>query len=98
MSCIAELTIFPLDRGIHMSPFVARAIRVISDSGLPFELGPMGTCIEGDAAEVMECAGRCLTALTEMSDRVYMVVKLDWRAGTDDRMKAKVRAVEELIG
>ena len=47
MSVIVELSIFPMDKGVSVSPYVARAIRIIENSGLSYELNPMGTSIEG---------------------------------------------------
>ena len=37
-----QLTIFPLNKGEgSLAPYVARALRVIRESGLPYVLGPM---------------------------------------------------------
>jgi len=48
MSAIAEIAIFPLDKGMHLSRYVDGAIEEIRESGLPYRTGPMGTCVEGD--------------------------------------------------
>ena len=50
---LAELTIIPLGRGQHISSAIAPAISLIETSGLPFQLTPSGTCIEGDWDRVM---------------------------------------------
>ena len=54
MSTLAELSIFPLDKGISVSTYVAKMLKIIQNSGLEYELGPMGTCIEGEWEEIME--------------------------------------------
>ena len=35
MSLIVELSVFPMDKGASVSAFVARAVSVIRESGLP---------------------------------------------------------------
>ena len=36
MSVIVEFSIFPLDKGESLSPYVARALNKIQESGLPY--------------------------------------------------------------
>jgi uncharacterized protein (TIGR00106 family) len=63
MSVLIEMSIFPMDKGESVSQYVARAIKVIQASGLPYELNPMGTCIEGEWDEVMDVVSRCFQDL-----------------------------------
>jgi uncharacterized protein (TIGR00106 family) len=99
MSVIVELSIFPVDTsGASLSPYVARVLRVLQASGLPFELNPMGTCIEGDWEPVWAAVSACMRELQKDSERVYLTVKADWRRGADRRMAAKVDAVREKLG
>ena len=44
MSAIADLTIFPLDKGESVSSYVAEAVKVVQTSGLEYQIGPMSTC------------------------------------------------------
>jgi uncharacterized protein (TIGR00106 family) len=97
MSVIVEFSIFPVDKGASLSPYVARAVRIIRDSGLPFELNPMGTSIEGEWDEVMAVVKRCFEDLAADSSRVYAVMKVDYKAGQSGQLTAKVRAVEERL-
>ena len=53
---------FPLDKGESVSPYVARLVRVIRESGLPHKLGPMGTSIEGEWHQVMAVVTHCFEA------------------------------------
>ena len=46
MGLLINFSIFPVDRDESLSPYVARAVKIIKDSGLPYKLGPMGTSIE----------------------------------------------------
>ncbi len=97
MSVLAELTIFPTGKGGSLSQYVSRVVKLIRDSGLAYELGPMGTCVEGEWDEVMELAGRCYRELEPDCDRVYIVMKLDCRRGAKDRISGKVASVEKRI-
>ncbi|MBU1002225.1 MAG: MTH1187 family thiamine-binding protein [Proteobacteria bacterium] len=98
MSVILEMSIFPMDKGMSVSPYVARALGIIRASGLEHRLGPMGTCIEGQWDEVMAVAGDCLRDLQQDCERVYLNMKLDWRRGGDGRLDAKPAAVLDKLG
>ncbi|MEW5773705.1 MAG: MTH1187 family thiamine-binding protein [Thermodesulfobacteriota bacterium] len=98
MSVIAELSIFPLDKGESVSPYVARALGVIRDSGLPHALGPMGTCIEGDYDPVMAVVRGCVEALRPDCRRIIVNLKLDIRQGRAGGLAAKPASVLEKLG
>jgi len=93
MSAILEMAIFPMDKGMSVSAYVARALTVIKASGLPYRLGPMGTAVEGEWDELAALAGACLTDLQADCDRVYLNMKLDWRRGPGGRLDAKPASV-----
>jgi len=96
MSVIVDLTIFPMDKqGTGFSPYVARVLDVIRQSGLSHRLGPMGTAIEGEWEEVMDVVDRCYRALEGDSDRIYLTIKADFRRGRTNGLDAKVAAVRE---
>ncbi len=97
MSTIVEFSIFPLDKGESLSPYVARALKLIQDSGLPFELNPMGTCVEGEWQEVMALVNRCFQALEKDCNRINLSLKADYRKGPTGRMKSKVASVREKL-
>ena len=97
MSVIAELSIFPIGAHTSLSPYVARAVRIIRKSGLPCLLGPMGTCIEGEWPEVMAVVSQCFEDLQAGEDRIYMTLKVDWRAGRQGGLSAKPGAVESQL-
>jgi uncharacterized protein (TIGR00106 family) len=97
MSVIVELSIFPTDKGESVSAYVARALDVIQASGLPYELNPMGTVIEGEWQDVMGVVSRCFDELTKDSKRVYLALKADYREGPMGRMQRKVSSVREKL-
>ncbi len=97
MSVMAQFAIFPTDKGDSVAPYVARAIQVIKDSGLPYVFGPMGTTIEGEWSEVMDCITRCHQVLEEDSDRIYLALTMDSRKGRVNGLKTKVEHVEQIL-
>lgn len=94
MSVIIELSIFPLGKGESVSKDVAKAVRLIRESGLPHQFGPMSTSIEGEWHEVMDLVTRCHDLLRKENSRVLVYMRADSRDG-ENRMQYKVRAVEE---
>lgn len=97
MSVIVDVSIFPTDKGSSVSPYVARALKIIKDSGLPYLLTPMGTCIEGEWSEVMAVIDGCFRELTSDCDRIYLSFKADYRKKRAGGMRAKVASVESKL-
>lgn len=97
MSVIVEVSIFPMDKGQSVSKYVAQAIKIIQASGLPYELNPMGTCIEGEWRAVMDVVDKCFHALEKESERIYLTLKADYRKGTSNRLKGKVASVQDKL-
>lgn len=97
MSAIVELSLFPMDKGVSVSPYVARVLAIVRECGLPFELNPMGTCIEGDWASVMAVVDNCFAALRTDCDRIYMTMKVDWRKGRTNGLAAKPASVRDKL-
>jgi uncharacterized protein (TIGR00106 family) len=94
MSVMAELSIFPMDKGESLSPYVARALDVIRDSGLPYAFGPMATSIEGETFEaVMAVVAACYKALEPDCDRIHVALRLDCRKGPMGRLTGKMESV-----
>ena len=98
MSVIVDFSIFPVDKEEGVSPYVAKAVKVISESGLDYRTGPMGTCIEGEWDDIMGVVSRCFEKMKEDSSRIYMTLKVDYRQGYSGRLAGKVTSLEEKIG
>ena len=97
MSVLIDFSIFPVDKGTSVSPYVARVVGIIQKSGLDHQLGPMGTSIEGDWPEVMAVVDRCFEALQVDCERIYFTIKADYRKNTDRRLQGKVRSVQSKL-
>jgi len=97
MSCVATFTIFPLDKGHEpsLAPYVAKAFKIITSSGLPHELGAMGTVLEGEFDEIMTVVRECHDSLREISERIYITLAIDSKSGDGGRIVQKVKSVEE---
>lgn len=77
-----------------VSEAVARAVRVVRESGLPNSTNAMFTNIEGSWDEVMDVVKRATEAAGEGSARVGLVLKADIRPGFEGQLEAKVERVE----
>jgi len=80
-----------------VSEAVAAAVRVVKESGLPWELTSMFTTIEGEWDEVMAVVKRAVEVVAETSPRVGLVLKADIRPGYDGQLTAKVERVERAL-
>jgi uncharacterized protein (TIGR00106 family) len=92
MSLLINFSIFPLDKGESVSQYVARAVKIIKDSGLPYN-----TSIEGEWDEVMDVVTRCFEELKQDCSRVYMGITGDYRKIGSDRIVSKVESVTEKL-
>ena len=95
---LAEFSIWPMDKGESVGKYVARALDIVDRSGLPYKLGPLGTCIEGEWPAVMAVIQQCYEELAKDSNRIACTVKMDWRRGQAGRLESKVQKVEEVVG
>ena len=95
---LAEFSIWPMDKGESVSRYVARAVEIIDKSGLPYRLGPLGTCVEGDYDAVMSVIRACHEALAKDCRRIACTIKMDWRDGHDNMLESKIESVEKELG
>ena len=91
---IVAFSVSPLGSGESVAPAVARAVKVVRDSGLPNETTSMFTSVEGEWDEVMDVVKRAVAAAGEGSSRVSLTLKADIREGVTDGLRTKVEDVE----
>jgi uncharacterized protein (TIGR00106 family) len=91
---IIAFSITPLGVGEGVGEYVADAVRVVRDSGLPNHTDAMFTSVEGDWDEVMEVVKRAVDTVAARAPRVSLVLKADIRPGVTDGLTAKVETVE----
>ena len=95
---LLEFTMSPLGQGESVSAYVARILDLVDKSGVPYQLTPMGTILEGEWPEVMAVVTACFEALRADCDRVSAQVRIDYRKGPAGRLRSKVDAVERRLG
>lgn len=95
---LLEFSMTPSTKEESKSQYVARILDIIDKSGVTYQLTPMGTILEGEWAEVMAVVTDCFRALEADCPRISSQIKIDYRAGTNSRMKSKVDAVEGILG
>ena len=100
MSVLLEFSMFPTDKGESVSPYVSKVLEMIRDSGVDYQLTPMGTVIETEQlSEALAVVEKAAEILDEAGcNRIYSAMKMDIRSGKGGRLKGKIRSVEEKIG
>lgn len=99
MSILMEMAMFPTDKGESVGAEVSRVIAMIRDSGITYQLTPMGTIVETDTLDqALDLIRRAHDILEPSSNRIYATVKFDIRKGSTGRMAGKIRSVEKRIG
>ncbi|QPK84024.1 MTH1187 family thiamine-binding protein [Corynebacterium qintianiae] len=79
----------------EMSGAVARAVRVVRESGLPHETTAMFTTVEGEWDEVMDVIKRATQAVEQVAPRVSLVIKADIRPGHDNMLATKMESLNK---
>ncbi len=95
---LLEFSIAPAGQGESVSAHVARILDIIDRSGVPYQLTPMGTILEGEWTEVMSVVTRCFETLAADFPRVALHLKVDYRAGPAGRLQSKTAKVEQTLG
>ena len=90
---IAEFSITPVGSGISVGAHVTRAVQIVHDSGLKYEVNPMGTVVEGAWDDVMSVIKKCNDVLLKDCERLSILVKIDSRRGRSPPMEEKVQSV-----
>ena len=95
---LLEFAMSPLTKGESVSPFVARSLDIIDKSGLPYQLTPMGTILEGEWDQVMAVVTECYKTMSADCDRISTTIKIDHRTGASGRLKSKIDSVQQKLG
>lgn len=95
---LLEFAMAPHGQGESLSSSVARILDVIDQSGVPYQLTPMGTILEGEWDAVMGVVTACFKTLQADCARIGMNLKVDYRAGPDSRLRSKIEKVEQHLG
>jgi uncharacterized protein (TIGR00106 family) len=95
---LIEINITPLGVGTHISKAVAEPVKVVDDSGLPYQLTPTGSCKEGDWNDFMTVVRDCHRRVRETSPHVVTMIQLEDEKGAKDKLTQNMLSVEQQIG
>jgi uncharacterized protein YqgV (UPF0045/DUF77 family) len=93
-----ELSVIPLGGDIHLSHELGDVLALIDRSGLPYQLGPGSTCIEGDWDEAIALVRDCHREARRTSKHVITLVRIEDDEGQDGKLLSNVTSVEEKAG
>lgn len=95
---LVDLTVIPLRGGRHISDEVAEVVKLIDASGLPYQVTPSGTCIEGEWDTVMPLVQRCHNLVRSLSSHLVTLIKIEEEYGKENKLTTNVASVEQRIG
>ncbi len=93
---VVEVSVTPLGTyGAGVSSFVAGCLRLVEQSGLHYQLTPMGTIIEGDLDKIFLLLRQMHESpFVAGAGRVSTLIKIDDRRDRDEHtMVSKIRSV-----
>jgi uncharacterized protein (TIGR00106 family) len=93
-----EISVIPVGGDIHLSDELAAVLSVIDRSGLPYQLGPGSTCIEGEWDEAMALIRDCHREARRFSKHVITMIKVEDDEGQRNKLRTNVESVEEKAG
>jgi uncharacterized protein (TIGR00106 family) len=91
---LVAFSVTPLGVGDAVGAYVADAVRVVRDSGLPNHTDAMFTTVEGDWDEVMAVVKQAIDVVAAKAPRVSVVLKADIRPGATGALTAKMESLE----
>lgn len=87
----------PSDDTGSVGDAVARAVRIVRDSGLPHRTDAMFTTIEGEWDQCLAVVKDCVDELAAHAPRVSLVLKADIRPGRTGEMTGKLDRLEAAV-
>lgn len=97
INTLAAVAISPAGASPEKSTYVAQAVDVIRESGLPNETNAMFTNIEGDIDDVLKVIRDATMKLVGQGYRTDVVIRLDIRPGFEGQIHAKQELVNEIL-
>ncbi len=94
---VVEFSMWPMV-GASVSEYVAKVIKMVDESGLPYKVNAMGTVVEGEWDEVMGLIKKCHQLLAGQTERVITEISIDDRKTNTNRIEGKVASIEKILG
>jgi uncharacterized protein (TIGR00106 family) len=98
MSMLMEFSVVPIGVGVSISPQIARVLKIVAESGIPYKANPMGTVLEGEWDKAMDVVKKCHAEIMKDSERVLTTITIDDRKGKEQRMEKKLESIEQKLG
>lgn len=95
---LAEFSVIPIGIGESMGGQIARVLKIVDESGLPYKANPMGTVIEGSWEDVMAIIKKCHQEVIKSSPRIVTSISIDDRPGKPNRITEKLKSIEKRLG
>lgn len=95
---LVEFSIIPVAGDGAMSDEIAEALRIVDRSGLPYQLTPSGTCVEGGWQEVMALIQQCHEQARRTSRHVVTTIKIEDEEGARNKLRDNVASIEQRLG
>ncbi|HEV8718214.1 MAG TPA: MTH1187 family thiamine-binding protein [Candidatus Binatia bacterium] len=95
---LVELSIIPVGTNPHMSAELAKALQLVDASGLPYQLTPSGTCIEGEWETVMPLIRQCHERVRKSAPHVITMIKIEDDEDEHHKLTRNVASIEEKVG
>ena len=95
---LVELSILPLSGDGHLSDELAEVLKLVDAYGLPYQLTPTATCIEGTWNETMELVRQCHERVRLKSSHVVTMIRIEDEEGETDKLNRNVTSVEQKAG
>lgn len=92
---LVELSVMPIGRNPHTSPLLANILDDIAKSGLPYQLTPTGTCIQGTWDEVMPVIKACHKRAAAWAPHVVTMIRIEQDAHTMEPLSRYPESVDE---
>ena len=94
---IAQLTIFPTDKGSSVGKYVKKAVKAIYDADVKYQHGAMSTSFEAESIDkIFEVVKNARDILSEEGcKRIYINLSVDDRKDKEASMESKLKRISE---
>ena len=98
MKAIVDLCVVPIGVGVSVSKYVAACQRILSESGLDFNLHAYGTNIEGEWDAVFAAVKKCHETVHALgAPRITTTLKVGTRTDRNQTMADKIESVRDKL-
>jgi uncharacterized protein (TIGR00106 family) len=94
---LVEFSIVPIGKGASVGADIAKVMKIVENSGLPYKLNPMGTVVEGKWDELMALIKRCHRVVLRNGERVVTTIKIDDRKQRLNMIEEKIVSLEKRL-